>query len=239
MARAFKCIRVSLIGLSLLLPCVNHNHGFGAFGKPGLAADVLGGVITEDLSRRAGSAETKAANQSDWQVKKIQNGMAAVVVGQAQTPDGPAKATLSFYCVPGKGGTTGLEFIVMGAANMNGFPFNSFEGPDAPAAPLPLIVITAHRASGDLVVKTGCSGFYGGADVPDDAFTFEIASVTRARQRGISQISEALIQGATSLSIKVIGYKQPKKSVDITVQAAGAATAIGEVMKACHGQPPA
>ncbi|HYM00487.1 MAG TPA: hypothetical protein VEZ90_16145 [Blastocatellia bacterium] len=177
-----------------------------------------------------------SASSDGWQVKTVQNGTSAVAEGQAKTPDGPAKASLSFTCVPGKGGTSSIEFIVQGANNMKGFPFDAFEGPDAPAANLSLITFTVHRAAGDLVVKSGCSGFYGGSDVPDDAFTFEIASVLKNRQRTVAQVSNALIQGATSISIKITGYKQPGKVVEATFPADGAAAAVGQVMKGCRGR---
>ena len=187
------------------------------------------------------ASEPELSSGDDWQVKPLRNGTSvygtsASVDGQARTPDGPAKVSLSFTCVPGKDGTTGIDFIVQGSNSMKGFPFDAFEGPDAPAASLSLITFTAHRPSGDLIVKTGCSGSYGGSGVPDDAFTFEIASVLKARKRSVAQLSNALIQGATSISIKIMGYKQQNKTVEAEFSTAGAAAAVAEVMKSCHGQ---
>lgn len=168
-----------------------------------------------------------------WQLKTEQNGMAAEATGDASTPDGPTTASLSFHCIPGKGGGTTIDFIVSGAAKMEGFGFNDFEGPDAPAAPILLITLTAHKQSGDVMVKTGCSGFYGGQDVPDDSFTFEIASVVKGRGQKIKQLTDAIEAGATSISIRVQDYKNKQKFVEATFQTSGAASALSEVMKGC------
>ncbi|MGH9759225.1 MAG: hypothetical protein ACREDR_22970 [Blastocatellia bacterium] len=235
------CGRLAAIvaGVFVLSLCFAQRSGIaGSNGSIRIPGTPLDNPIRVANHEVAGPASTylSAAGGDDWQVKPVQSGMTAVVEGQAKTPDGLAKASLSFSCVPGKDGTTSIEFIVQGANNMKGFPFDAFEGPDAPAANLSLIAFTAHRAAGDLIVKSGCSGFYGGAGVPDDAFTFEVASVLKARQRSVKQLSDALIQGATSISIKITGYKQPGKIVEATFSTSGAAAAVGQVMKACHGQ---
>ena len=234
-----SCLAAMVAGVFAFSLCLARRSGIagsnGSVRIPGTPLDNPIRVANHEVAVST-STNVSAAEGDDWQVKPVQNGMTAMIQGEAKTPDGPAKVSLSFTCVPGKDGTTSIEFIVQNANNMRGFPFDAFEGPDAPAANLSLITFTAHRASGDLVVKSGCSGFYGGQDVPDDAFTFEIASVLKDRQRSVKQLSDALIQGATSISIKITGYKQPGKLVEASFSTAGAAAAVGQVMKGCRGQ---
>jgi hypothetical protein len=207
-----------------LLFCL-HQAGGLASGSKGSSGSYL--------ANSGGSLEASSAD--DWQVKKDQSGMGAVVEGQAQTPDGPAKATLIFHCTPGKDGTTSIQFIVDGAAKMKGFPFDAFEGPDAPAAKFALITFTVHRGAGDLQVRSSCSASYGGMGVPDDSFTFEIDSVLKSRKRAVTQLSDALIAGAKSLSIKIAAYKR-QGSIDAAFAASGASAAVAQAMKDCHGQ---
>ncbi|HEY6333578.1 MAG TPA: hypothetical protein VI756_29930 [Blastocatellia bacterium] len=192
------------------------------------ASNAPGGRVLSGGDREANSSD-------DWQVKKDQSGMGAVVEGQAQTPDGPARATLVFHCTPGKRGTTSVQFIVDGAAKMKGFPFDAFEGPDAPAAKFALITFTVHRPAGDLRVKSSCSASYGGMGVPDDSFTFEIDAVLKGRKRAVTQLSDALIAGATSFSINIAAYKG-QGSIDATFSTGGASAAVSQAMKDCHSQ---
>jgi hypothetical protein len=165
----------------------------------------------------------------DWQVKTLANGSAAEVAVDAQTPDGPAKSTLSFQCSPGKGGTSTITFIVLGAAKMKGFDFDEFEGPDAPAQRRALVTLTAHRPAGDLVIRTACTGYF---TVSDEGFAFEVTIMANVRGK-VTRLSDALIHGATGISIHIRGLKHPEKNIEATFPATGAAAALTQVMRGC------
>jgi hypothetical protein len=171
----------------------------------------------------------QAGNMDDWHASKTISGMEAVVDGQAQTPDGPAKVQLSFTCTPGRGGTSGVSFVVLGATKLTGFDFDDFEGPDAPAAEKPLVTFTVHKAGGDVVVHTACSGSF---TVSGGGFSFDTYNMTNTRGK-VTELSDALIAGATSISVRVQGLKNPQKTIEATFQASGAAEALRQVMKAC------
>ncbi len=189
----------------------------GVFGK-----DHIGSVMLGDRCETSGPA-------GDWQVKKEQNGMAAEVAADGQTPDGTAKTTLSFQCSPGKGGTSTITFIVLGAFKMKGFDFDDFEGPDAPAQRHAQVTLTTHRLAGDLVIKTPCTGYY---TVSDEGFAFEITTMASVRGK-VTQLSDALIQGATGISIRIKGLKHPEKIIEANFPATGAAAALTQVMQGC------
>src|SRR5260370_6100492 len=175
-------------------------------------------------------AGREAANPlDDWQIKKEQNRTSAEVSADGQTPDGTAKTTLSFQCTPGKGGTSTITFTVLGAFKMKGFDFDDFEGPDAPAQRHAHVTITAHRPAGDLVIKTACTGYY---TVSDEGFAFEISTMANVRGK-VTQFSDALIHGATGISVRVQGLKHPQKIIETNFPAAGAAAALTQVMQRC------
>ena len=165
----------------------------------------------------------------DWQVRKQQYNTTAEVAADGQTPDGAAKTTLSFQCTSGKGGASTITFIVLGAFKMKGFDFDDFEGPDAPAQRHAQVTITAHRPGGDLVIRTACTGYY---TVSDEGFAFEITTMANVRGK-VTQLSDALINGATGISIHIKGLKHPEKIIEATFPTAGAPAALTQVMQAC------
>jgi hypothetical protein len=172
-----------------------------------------------------------ALDRDDWHSEKTINGMAAEIAGQAQTPDGPAKVRLSFECTAGKGGTNSVVFVVLGATKLKGFDFDNFEGPDAPASAKPLVTFTVHRTSGaDVVVKTTASGSY---TVTDEGFAFEVSTAANAREGKVAQLTDAVVRGAASISVRVQGFKDPQKTIQVTFSTNGAAEVVGQAMKAC------
>jgi hypothetical protein len=191
---------------------------------PGPAALGRGRIRSGAIGKRI---QTSAP--ADWQIKKQQNGTVAEVAADAQTPDGTAKTTISFQCSPGKGGTSTITFVVLGAFRMKGFDFDDFEGPDAPAQRHSQVTITAHRPSGDLVIKTACTGYY---TVSDEGFAFEITTMANVRGK-VTQMSDAMIQGATGISVRVQGLKHPQKVIQANFPATGAAAALSQVMQGC------
>jgi len=199
------------------VPALSFSHGtFAALESPrsGQAHYYAGAVST---------------SRDDWQLKKEQNRTAAEVAAEARTPDGPAKSTLSFHCSPGKGGASTITFIVLGAVKMEGFDFDEFEGPDAPAQRRSLVTITAHRPGRNLVIKTSCTGYY---TVSDEAFAFEITTMANVYGK-VNQLSDALIHGATGISVRVRGLKHAQKVIEADFPTSGAAAVLGEVMRGC------
>jgi hypothetical protein len=164
-----------------------------------------------------------------WQLKNQDNGVVAQAAAEAKTPDGQARSTLSFQCTSGKGGASTIEFVVAGAVAMKGFDFDEFEGPDAPAQRHALVTLTAHRPAGDLVIRTSCTGFY---TVSDEGFAFEVTTMANVHGK-VSRLSDALIRGATSISIRIRGLKHVEKTIAATFPADGAPAILGQIMAGC------
>jgi hypothetical protein len=197
-----------------------------ATGLSRAGASEVPGLITPDRSPNYAGRPTPA---DGWQIKKKDNGLVAQAAADAQTPDGPAKSTLSFQCTTGKGGASTIEFVVFNAVNMKGFDFYEFEGPDAPAQRHALVTLTAHRPAGDLAIRTSCTGFY---TVEDEGFAFEVTTMAYVHGK-VSQLSDALIHGATSISIRIRGLKHAEKTIEATFPADGAAATLGQIMAGC------
>ena len=215
-------IRRSWAIASLTLVCCLQPEG----GSSGPAAFGAGERAGSEGSQGYASAHKST---DDWQLKKEQNGMAAEVAAEARTPDGPAKSTLSFQCSPGKGGTSTITFIVLGAVKMNGFDFDEFEGPDAPAQRRSLVTITAHRPARNLVIRTACSGYY---TVSDEGFAFEVTTMANVSGK-VNQLADALIHDAGGISVRVHGLKHPQKVIEADFPTGGSAAVLGEVMRGC------
>jgi hypothetical protein len=189
-------------------------------------------AVTPGVASSAGlSAQSSGTPSSEaWHSEKTLNGTAAEVAGEAQTPDGPAKVTLSFECTPGKGGTSVADFVVLGATKLKGFDFDDFEGPDAPAKSKPLVTFTVHPASGsDVVVNTAVSGSY---TVTDGGFAFE--AYTKANEPGkVTQLTDAIAAGGLSISVLVQSFNHADKSIQATFSTKGAAGIVRDAMKSC------
>jgi hypothetical protein len=188
----------------------------------------------ERLSSRGGPAVRSMSGNSvsDWQVKKEGGVMSAEVGADASTPDGTARSTLAFQCAPGKGGTATVRFTVLAAVKIKSFDFDDFEGPDAPATGRQLVTFIVQRAAGDLVVKTSVSGYY---TVSDEGFAFENSAMANARSK-VTQLGDALMNGASAISVRVKGLKNAQKTIEATFPAAGAGAILGQVMQACGGR---
>jgi hypothetical protein len=181
-------------------------------------------------ARTAAHDNGTAGSGEDWHSQKTLNGMAAEVAGEAQTPDGPAKVTLSFECTPGKGGTSVVDFVVLGATKLTGFDFDDFEGPDAPAKNKPLVTFTVQPVKGnEVIVTTVVSGSY---TVTDQGFAFEAYNMANEPGK-VTQLSDAIAAGASSISVRVQGFKHSEKTLQATFSTNGAAEIVKQAMKAC------
>jgi len=166
-----------------------------------------------------------------WHTEKTISGMAAETAGEAKTPDGPAKVRLSFECTPGKNGTDSVVFIVLGATKLKGFDFDDFEGPDAVARAKALLTFTVQRTKGpDVVVKTNAAGSY---TVTEGGFAFEVSTAANTKEGKVTQLTEAIAGGASSISVQVQDFADAAKNIQATFPTAGAAEMLSQTMKAC------
>jgi len=102
---------------------------------------------------------------------------------------------------PGITGLLNLEFTVSPAQSIDGFDFEYFDGPDAPAREERLMKITVTQGS-DHFVHTLYQNGYWSAEVTD-GFAFQSADLTRDAQSEVRALLEQLREGAQSLEIAI------------------------------------
>lgn len=114
-----------------------------------------------------------------------------VVHGTVTTSSGDHPAWFTLMCTQGAGGALSVQFMLI-AETAPDFPFDSFEGPRAPASFRPSATLkVGHRS----FASSAVAGWYGG-DMPG-AFVFGIAS-TPGSSAAINQVAAALSKpGAT------------------------------------------
>ena len=139
----------------------------------------------------------------------------ATLLGQ-ETP-----ITLTFGCDPtwdkDSSGTLGFDLSIKNPSAIEAFPFDSFEGPDAVAAPEVRVTIT-RPGEAPLTFKTSASGSYSEADV----FTFNISEVSKESSSVPRSILEALAKNdVESLKVTIADPANPKLTLDLTLFVAG------------------
>ena len=170
---------------------------------------------------------TTPALRADWKYTANRYDLRhATTAGEGTSPDGPVKAKLVVQYSPGKDGTMTIEVVVEGARKMKGFGFDSYEGPDAPAAEGKFTRIVVERAGAKpLTLLTKVGGWYLG-----EAFHFA-ASEANAHPGEVLKTVRAIQSGAAKVSVAIQDSKDAKKQLRADFAADGAADALTKLLK--------
>jgi hypothetical protein len=167
----------------------------------------------------------------NWETTVQSNGLrTARSVALATTPNGSVASTLVFECQPGSDGTLSVVYTIHQPQKVILFPFEQFEGPDAPAATKKLGQIQVHLRTGKAISKVTLqkelSGYYATAD----AFAFSF-SVPAGQKNEVTQLMDKIIQGAGTISFCVLTDTPVKICSDFILRASG--KKIGEMVEPC------
>jgi hypothetical protein len=110
---------------------------------------------------------------------------------------------MSIECQPGSGGTLSMIYIVDQADKIKLFPFDEFEGPDAPNATKKLGQVQVHVKAGKGISKITLQKELSGYFSSPRAFAFSF-SVPAGVKNEVTQLLERIIQGAGTLSFCVL-----------------------------------
>lgn len=133
----------------------------------------------------------------------------------------PTPFSIAFHCDPKSGndvfGTLGFDVSVKDVAELKQFPFDDFEGPDAPVAAK--VEATIINAKGDEVsIRTQASGGYSSADT----FCFGIADLSKDAKSPAKSILRALAEpGVETLQITIADPRDPKLKLEFGIAIAG------------------
>jgi len=172
-----------------------------------------------------------ASAAEEWETKVQKNGLrTAQSVALATTPSGSVASTLAFECQPGSDGTLSVVYTIHQPDKIIQFPFDQFEGPDAPAATKKLGQIQVHlrtdKGISKVTLQKELSGYFANAD----AFAFSF-SVPAGQKNEVTQLLERIIQGAGTMSFCVLTETPIKICSDFILR--DSEKKIGETVKPC------
>ncbi len=142
-------------------------------------------------------AGTATAQPGTWQVAEADYGLtSATVTTSAQYGSYGVPIAVRFQCAPGEGGTLSIMLIVRDANFVPDFPFDDFEGPDAPANDFALLRVEVGTRAAAFAFDLATSGWY-----LDQAFIF--AHAAPVGDSPVRRIADAIAEGATTLTIGI------------------------------------
>lgn len=167
----------------------------------------------------------------EWETSVKKNGLrTAHSVALATTPYGNVASTMAFECQPGTNGTLSFVYTIHQPQKIIQFPFDQFEGPDAPAATKKLGQIQVHVKSGKgiskITLQKELSGYFASAE----AFAFSF-SVPAGQKNEVTQLLERIIQGAGTMSFCVLTETPVKICSDFILR--DSEKKIAETVKPC------
>lgn len=142
-----------------------------------------------------------------WVFQTLANGLRTLrSEGVGEGPAGTLPSRIQFQCVSGAGGNVSIHYIVKNPDAQKNFPFDAYEGPDAPALKNNWVVVQVPGPDKAILeFKTPVSAYY---DV-ENGFTFEITR-SNVGKNEVNKVLQRLAQGALYFSIKVPSPKDPK-----------------------------
>ncbi len=153
-----------------------------------------------------------------WRFARTGAGLRTLTTqGQAQTPAGPADASLNLFCKEGAGGWIGLEFTVFKAdeatpgaflQSIQAFHFDDFEGPGAPASGRRLTSLECRGGAGDCRIQVRQAGSYSSS--LSGGFEFSTGVPNTAAGSGLRRLLAALGKaGGAALAVTVTDTRDP------------------------------
>lgn len=167
----------------------------------------------------------------EWETKVQQNGLrTATSIALATTPNGSVGSTLAFQCQPGSDGALSVIYTIHQPEKVILFPFDDFEGPDAPNATKKLgqvqVFLRAGKTISKVTLQKELSGYYATAK----AFAFSF-SVPAGQKNEVTQLMERIIQGAGTMNFCVLTETPVKMCSDFILR--DSEKKIGEMINPC------
>ncbi len=172
-----------------------------------------------------------ASAAEEWETKVQKNGLrTATSIALAVTPNGSVASTLAFECQPGSDGTLSMVYTIHQPEKVILFPFDQFEGPDAPNATKKLgriqVFLRIDKTISKVTLHKELSGYY----ATSKAFAFSL-SAPAGQKNDVTQLLERIIQGAGTMSFCVLTETPVKLCSDFILR--DSEKKIGESIKPC------
>lgn len=172
-----------------------------------------------------------ASADEEWETKVQKNGLrTARSIALATTPNGSVGSTLAFECQPGTDGTLSLVYTIHQPQKVVLFPFDQFEGPDAPAATKKFgqiqVFLRTEKTISKVTLQKELSGYFASAD----AFAFSF-SVPAGQKNEVTELVERITQGAGTMSFCVLTETPVKICSDFILR--DSEKKIAEMVRPC------
>ena len=167
----------------------------------------------------------------EWETKVHKNGLrTATSIALAVTPNGSVGSTLAFQCQPGADGTLSMVYTIHQPEKVILFPFDQFEGPDAPNATKKLGQIQVFLRTGKSISKVTLQKELSGYFATAKAFAFSF-SVPAGQKNDVTRLLERITQGAGTMSFCVLTETPIKICSDFILR--NSEKKIAETVKPC------
>jgi hypothetical protein len=172
---------------------------------------------------------------ADWETTIDDNGLRrASVAGSVAYRDVVVPAKLTLQCRPGADGTVAWELEVADAAQLSGFAFGDYEGPDAPAATQRLSELKPEGGTLLYTLRSAAAGYYGATP---GAFVFGIAAPANAASE-VGFLAETATDTTRGYTWTVRSTRADEPALVATFGADGARRALADAMLGCGPVPP-
>lgn len=173
------------------------------------------------------------AQAAPWAVTIDDNGLRrAHADGRVAYRDLDVPAKLALECRPGVDGTVAWAMEVADAAQLSGFAFSDYEGPDAPAARKRLSTLEPDGGMLRYTLKSAAAGYYSA----DGAFVFSIAAPANAASE-VGFLAETATDTVKGYRWTVQSTRADEPGLVGTFPGEGAHVALADAMLGCGPAP--
>jgi len=187
----------------------------------------------------AGQLLAQPAVPAAWHYARSEAGLRTLTtLGRAQTPAGPADASLNLFCKEGAGGWIGLEFTVYKAdeatpgdflAQLKTFHFDDFEGPGALASGRKLTRLEVRARSGPCQALVRQEGSYSASF--SGGFVFSTGGPNRAPGSELKRVLKAIREGGDRLTLRVADSQDPQVTLAADFDTTGLGGAVKQLLE--------
>lgn len=172
-----------------------------------------------------------AARAEDWAFEESATSgvLTATVATEAVLGEHAAPVAIRFQCGPGEGGTLSILLIARDTRFVPGFPFDTFEGPDAETRGRPLYRVEVGSESVGFGFDLTVEGWY----VDQYAFVFGHAAPV-GPDSPVARIAKAVQQGATTMTVGVAVPDGSDRWLLAKVPMTGASAAVARATEPCR-----
>ena len=173
-------------------------------------------------SAQAGSTITAKPAAGEWKFSQHGTNRQLDFEAAPSAPGKRAMFSVRFIADPHSDkqstGVVGVEIYFNDLAPYQGFDFNSFEGPDAPASAKKLVKFTINaKGKAPLEMRFTAAGWY----PQGETFAFGMVEVSGKAGSPQKALIRALAAGAETLQVTIVDFRDARRSIELLLPVTG------------------